>query len=363
MPELGEFVEATLTSVRPDHSWNVYAPQIVQGWQVVFVPREREDWSEGDIGSFRIFRARPDLRKVWLSDSDFGFEPISDRMRPRYLLSINSLMQLFLPQTSQPPLSETLDALSEAKGIFNRCVKQDQWDWFDVYSGLGRPSWGDLRRAVQIVSSIRKTLLEDQQNGITTLMKKANEIRLDKMLARLLKHIHETYDGLGGRPASARKAKSRSNSSDMPPARWELNLGALDLANKLHEETLSVLFVTLTQMGCLPEYNLFVDCFARLKSGPAIFEVKSINPNNEVSQAREAIAQLYEYRFRHSYPDASLWAVFSQQPLTSWLLPYLLEDRNISVLWNERGKIDGPSYDLLDRNVRPTDLSPRSEHS
>ena len=37
--------------------------------------------------------------------------------------------------------------MSELKGMFNRCVKQEQWDWSSIYTELGLPT--ELRKAIK----------------------------------------------------------------------------------------------------------------------------------------------------------------------------------------------------------------------
>ena len=39
-----------------------------------------------------------------------------------------------------PPCDELLAAISTVKGLFNRVVREDQWDWFTVAAQLGYPS-------------------------------------------------------------------------------------------------------------------------------------------------------------------------------------------------------------------------------
>ena len=90
-----------------------------------------------------------------------------------------------------------------------------------------------------------------------------------------------------------------------------------------------------------------MDAFTRLKSGPAIFEIKSVTDENELSQVRHGLSQLYEYRFRHGLLDTSLWLLLSQKPKAEWLVEYLEKDRCVHVLWVEGGKLSGPSIDKL----------------
>ncbi len=97
----------------------------------------------------------------------------------------------------------------------------------------------------------------------------------------------------------------------------------------------------------MPESNRLIDLFCHLKTGPAIFEVKSITAANERVQCREALSQLYEYRYLHSVPMASLWVVLSARPQTEWLVDYLQHDRGVGVLWVEDGRIGGSAADLL----------------
>ena len=122
----------------------------------------------------------------------------------------------------------------------------------------------------------------------------------------------------------------------------------LDSATAIHEESLKILGAHLAESGHQVESNKFVDAFCRLKSGPALFEVKSITDANALHQVRAALAQLYEYRFRHQLHGASLWVVLSE-PLTvdAWLVDYLETDRDVRVLWVVDGTLAGPSIERL----------------
>jgi hypothetical protein len=111
------------------------------------------------------------------------------------------------------------------------------------------------------------------------------------------------------------------------------------------------------------EHSRFVDTYCRLKTGPAIFEIKSITPDNEWAQCREALSQLYEYRYLHSIPEASLWLVLSDPPRLDWLVRYLQDDRGISVLWTEGEHLAGPgALRLLESGSAARHRQERAEH-
>ena len=85
--------------------------------------------------------------------------------------------------------------------------------------------------------------------------------------------------------------------------------------------------------GCEVYENTFIDLYANTSNNTYIFEVKSNNSKNTLSQIRKAIAQLYEYRYRSEMTRAILCIVLQQKPPQTWVEDYLLHDRNILVCW------------------------------
>jgi hypothetical protein len=104
-------------------------------------------------------------------------------------------------------------------------------------------------------------------------------------------------------------------------------------ANREHARILTMLAATLRLKNYDVFENTFVDLFVQTNEQPFIFEVKSNNSRNALSQIRKAIAQLYEYRYRSELPQAILCIVLQQEPLQEWVIDYLLNDRNILVCW------------------------------
>lgn len=52
------------------------------------------------------------------------------------------------------------DEISVTKGIFNRVLKQNQWDWFTINMYLDYPSYSDIKKIVTALSNLRKAILE-----------------------------------------------------------------------------------------------------------------------------------------------------------------------------------------------------------
>jgi hypothetical protein len=104
-------------------------------------------------------------------------------------------------------------------------------------------------------------------------------------------------------------------------------------ANREHARILNMLAASLRLRYDDVYENTFVDLMIKSYEQSYIFEVKSNNSRNVLSQIRKAIAQLYEYRYRSQLPQAILCIVLQQKPPQDWVVDYLLNDRKILVCW------------------------------
>ena len=80
-------------------------------------------------------------------------------------------------------------------------------------------------------------------------------------------------------------------------------------ANREHTRILNMLAATIRAHEFDAFENTFIDLYAEANGLSYIFEVKSNNDNNVLSQIRKAIAQLYEYRYRSQKHGAVLCIV------------------------------------------------------
>lgn len=104
-------------------------------------------------------------------------------------------------------------------------------------------------------------------------------------------------------------------------------------ANREHARILNMLAASLRLQYDDVYDNTFIDLLATVDTQTYIFEVKSNNTRNALSQIRKAIAQLYEYRYRAVLPHAVLCIVLQQKPSQEWVVDYLINDRKILVCW------------------------------
>jgi len=104
-------------------------------------------------------------------------------------------------------------------------------------------------------------------------------------------------------------------------------------ANREHARILALLASRLRAQDHPAYENTFIDLCSEVDSRDFIFEVKSNNAHNALSQIRKAIAQLYEYRYRSQKAGAALCIVMQQKPKQEWVVDYLLNDRDIYICW------------------------------
>jgi hypothetical protein len=119
-------------------------------------------------------------RKRAIPKWGFGMAPISARMAGRYDLAVEAVLALLEEQIL--PSEVDLDLLSELKGMFNRCVRKDQWDWFSVYSQFGEPERGDMQRIASLLYALRASLGSGDITQTEGLIRKLEDANLVKYL-------------------------------------------------------------------------------------------------------------------------------------------------------------------------------------
>lgn len=222
---------------------------------------------------------------------------------------------------------------------------------FGIYIGLEEEiehavSWHELRN------------LPDASAWNIKFQKLAEQVTLktltDKPIKLLQEESEESVDKkqniyLTLKPVSTRSLTDKSFSEDEndPYIVSRTARTKMDRANQLHSTTLLVLKDTLKKADVRVEETRLIDAYASVHGKLVIFEVKSINQNNERDQVRHAVSQLFEYRYLYQRKEALLCVVLSGQPHSQWLVNYLLDEHTMLVTWVENGFLAGPSINEL----------------
>lgn len=110
----------------------------------------------------------------------FGMAPISEQMQARYDAAVQTMLDLINGNLTFSEVN--LDSISELKGMFNRCIRQDQWDWFSVFTELGTPPFHDMKNIVSALIDLRRDVKEQNTSGF----EHAKNILIDNNLLRYL---------------------------------------------------------------------------------------------------------------------------------------------------------------------------------
>jgi hypothetical protein len=187
-----------------------------------------------------------------------------------------------------------------------------------VVSGL---SWGKYFDAfsmpIQILKSLSDSVLDEQ--GILI-----NEVPLDS-----IEIGWQIFPELQNFQSNQIRAFSSTGKTTDPFETIILR----EKANREHERILNRTASLIRYKNYSVFENVFIDLLASINNQDFIFEVKSNNTRNALSQIRKAIAQLYEYRYRSKRLNAVLCIILQQQPTQDWIIDYLVNDRNIMICW------------------------------
>lgn len=112
----------------------------------------------------------------------FGMAPISKGMRERYDGAVRSVSDFIDGSTGLDEVS--LECFSELKGMFNRCVRQDQWDWFTVYSEFGRPPFSRMRHIANKLTELRRACLDKDERLMASTIEQLSNFGLAELLRR-----------------------------------------------------------------------------------------------------------------------------------------------------------------------------------
>jgi hypothetical protein len=82
----------------------------------------------------------------------FGTLPISAKMGPRYLAACRTIPRIVRTLVVS---EDDFDQISDAKGMFNRIVREDQHDWQDVQRVLGMPDHKACKLAALWLTELR----------------------------------------------------------------------------------------------------------------------------------------------------------------------------------------------------------------
>jgi cold shock CspA family protein len=109
-------------------------------------------------------------------------------MRTRYDDAVQTGLDVV--EGNLPPEDVDLDHLSELKGMFNRCLRRDQWDWFTVHTELGRPEHKSMRQIVGALVGLRRAIKDGDAESV-------ERFKVQLIRSSFLTCLYAYQDGIG----------------------------------------------------------------------------------------------------------------------------------------------------------------------
>lgn len=117
----------------------------------------------------------PHVTQKW----GFGMAPIKSDTQKRREFHVQNLKNIFSKNKLHP---EDAESFSEVKGLFNRIVRQDQWDWFTVFEQLGCPGRKKSSAISQELSQARKIITGKSDEDISRIFESLRTTKIEKYL-------------------------------------------------------------------------------------------------------------------------------------------------------------------------------------
>lgn len=101
----------------------------------------------------------------------FGNAPLKPSTEKKNRSSIENLLAIIDREILPDPTPYRLESISTVKGLFNRTLRQDQWDWYTVWTLLGRPSRGTASKSVKALVDLRASIKDGQDEAFKFAVK------------------------------------------------------------------------------------------------------------------------------------------------------------------------------------------------
>lgn len=127
----------------------------------------------------------------------FGMAPVKPEVMSKRLAQAQEVLNCFegIPSDSH----SLTESLSQTKGLFTRIFKQDQWDWFTVWTQLGRPGTKTAKNISDLIYLLRKSITSNRLDESDQIKQQLKQLGLQYFLSYFLnpQHNEEKSEQIG----------------------------------------------------------------------------------------------------------------------------------------------------------------------
>lgn len=81
-----------------------------------------------------------------------------------------------------------MDEISIFKGLINRCIRQDQWDWFTIYAMFYYPDINYLKKIVPKIIELRKAIKDNNKSELNKIISYLNKYNTKELCIEYLNY-------------------------------------------------------------------------------------------------------------------------------------------------------------------------------
>ena len=127
----------------------------------------------------------------------FGMAPIKPEVMAKRVTQVQEVSDYLVGKNTKE--ESLLESLSQVKGLFTRIYKQDQWDWFTVWTQLGRPGTKNSKQISELIYQLRKTTTSEERDSNEEIRDALKKLGLIHYLSVFLspQSVEENSDSVG----------------------------------------------------------------------------------------------------------------------------------------------------------------------
>lgn len=190
LPTLGDEVEGVIAERLGEQDWRVETDTLPPGWHARLRSRSSRFYDVGVRDRFWLYDISTEQWEWRLSDSDFERYTFGPNQGPAYIAGLRGVLALIRSET--PRREARLEDLSEVKGMYNRCLRNDQWDWCTVYRAFGFARLGPMDRAARWLGQLRLALRDGDATRAHEVFAEPIRDLVEETCARALARIEAT---------------------------------------------------------------------------------------------------------------------------------------------------------------------------
>lgn len=116
----------------------------------------------------------------------FGMAPLKSSLAYKNKKAIYTIYKIL--NEEQIDNVNSIDDISIFKGLINRCIRQDQWDWFTIYAMFNYPDANYLKKIIPKIVELRKATKDNNKSELNKIIFYLNSYNTKELCTQYLNY-------------------------------------------------------------------------------------------------------------------------------------------------------------------------------